>query len=87
LEDKVTFMVRPKEIALDQQPGAKGEIDREIYLGDAIEYIVTLGGAPLRVRTDATFDLSTGIAVSLRFGDHRFFSYHTGDLSFQVVFA
>lgn len=74
LGDRVTLMVRPEEITLDQQPGARAEIDKKIYSGDAIEYIVTLGGVPLRVKTDSAFDLPTGAAVSLRFGDHRFFS-------------
>jgi iron(III) transport system ATP-binding protein len=70
----ITLMVRPEEIRLNEQPEAKGKVDKRIFVGDAIEYIIMLGSVSVRARTETTIDLSVGTPVSLQFDSYRMFT-------------
>jgi iron(III) transport system ATP-binding protein len=70
----ITLMVRPEEIRLNEQPEAKGKVDKRIFVGDAIEYIIMLGSVSVRARTETTIDLSVGTPVSLQFDSYRLFT-------------
>ncbi len=70
----ITLMVRPEEIRLNEQPEARGKVDKRIFVGDAIEYIIMLGGVSVRARTETTIDLPVGTPVSLQFDSYRLFT-------------
>jgi iron(III) transport system ATP-binding protein len=70
----ITLMVRPEEIRLNEQPGAGGKVDKRIFVGDAIEYIIMLGGVSVRARTETAIDISVGSSVALQFESYRIFT-------------
>jgi iron(III) transport system ATP-binding protein len=74
--NEIALVVRPEHIALrtsdgaDFEPGETnpltGEVIREIYLGEIVEYLVRVGGGEILVRT-AFGGASTGDTVTLSF--------------------
>jgi len=71
---KLSLMVRPEEVRLTREAGqVKARIERKMFLGEVIEYIVALGGQTLRVRTAPDEDFGVGEEVYLTFIKGHFF--------------
>ena len=64
--DDLILMVRPQEIVLRPDSGPfMAEITQKVFVGDATEYFVRLGGETLRVRGTPHEDYDVGSRVSL----------------------
>jgi ABC-type Fe3+/spermidine/putrescine transport system ATPase subunit len=73
-DDRVTLMVRPEEIEMDQKEGQiSALVDKRMFLGDATEYIVLLGQQALRVKTEPKVDFASNETVYLTITKCHFF--------------
>ena len=72
---RLSLMVRPEEVRLARGAGqVKARIERKMFLGEVIEYIVALGKQTLRVRTASDEDFAIGEEVYLTFIKGHFFA-------------
>jgi hypothetical protein len=66
--------VRPEEVAMSREIGqARATVDKKMFLGDAIEYVVLFDGQALRVSTAPSEDFAVGERVYLSFKKYHFF--------------
>jgi ABC-type Fe3+/spermidine/putrescine transport system ATPase subunit len=73
---QVMLMVRPEDVALTRQTGGlRGEIERRLFLGDAMEYLVRLGDRQLRVKTNQREAYRIGEQVGLLLENTCFFPH------------
>ena len=72
---RLSLMVRPEEMRLARGTGqVRVRIRRKMFLGEVIEYIVSLGEQALRVRTAPDEDFAVGEEVYLTFTGGHFFA-------------
>jgi iron(III) transport system ATP-binding protein len=72
---RLSLMVRPEEIRLDRSAGQVAvTVERQMFLGDAIEYIVVFDEQALRVKTGPAKVLGVGEEVYLTLSNGHFFA-------------
>jgi iron(III) transport system ATP-binding protein len=71
---QLSLVVRPEEVAVCRERGqVAAAVDKKMFLGDSIEYIVLFDGQSLRVKTAPSEDFAVGERVYLEFGKCQFF--------------
>lgn len=71
---QLSLMVRPEEINLDPNSGqVAATIDKKMFLGEAIEYIVVFDGQSLRVKAEPHEDFALGETVYVTLRKCHFF--------------
>ena len=73
--EKAVLSVRPENIEIGEKDGdIKGVVTRTVYLGNMIDYRITVGDVELRVESDAEEVFPEGSKVTLRFKKTFIFS-------------
>jgi len=73
--EKAILSVRPENIEIAERDGdIKGVVTRTVYLGNMIDYRITVGDVELRVESDAEEVFPEGSMVTLRFKKTFIFS-------------
>jgi len=73
--EKAVLSVRPENIEIGEKDGdIKGVVTRTVYLGNMIDYRITVGDVELRVESDAEEVFPEGSMVTLRFKKTFIFS-------------
>ncbi len=71
---RLSLVLRPEEVAVSRETGqVAATVDKKMFLGDAIEYIILLDGQALRVKTGPAEDFALGKRVYLTFEKCHFF--------------